>query len=183
MQINSIQTVFQDKENRTRAKYIGAATVLSAGSAFLATKPAKDAVNCFKTSNRLIKAGVAGVVAAGITTLLSMKKEEFAAIKNKVSSFINKDNAVKTPTNLNEQTISKIEETEKKQQELITPNTVIEPQMAEIDDNKTEDKIKEEITQPQLEPLQTQNMQASIAPGDDSVPQNIFAAFNTTTQG
>ena len=59
MQVNSIQTVFQNEENRTKAKYIGAGTLLSAGSAFLATKASKNAQDTFKMSNRIAKTAAA----------------------------------------------------------------------------------------------------------------------------
>ena len=71
MQVNSIQTVFQNEENRTKAKYIGAGTLLSAGSAFLATKASKNAQDTFKMSNRIAKTAAAGVIAAGVMTAAS----------------------------------------------------------------------------------------------------------------
>ena len=83
MQVNSIQTVFQNEENRTKAKYIGAGTLLSAGSAFLATKASKNAQDTFKMSNRIAKTAAAGVIAAGVMTLLTLKKDDFVAIKDK----------------------------------------------------------------------------------------------------
>ncbi len=91
MQVNSIQTVFQNEENRTKAKYIGAGTLLSAGSAFLATKASKNAQDTFKMSNRIAKTAAAGVIAAGVMTLLTLKKDDFVAIKDKAMGLINKN--------------------------------------------------------------------------------------------
>ncbi len=128
MQINSIQTAFQDKENRTRAKYIGAATVLSAGSAFLATKPAKDAVNGMKTSKRILKAGIAGVFAAAATTLLSLKKEEFIAIKDKAVGLFNKNNDKQAQAENNNETANDIPQAIKEMEP-----TVIQPEMQALE--------------------------------------------------
>lgn len=184
MQISSIQTAFQDKENRTKAKYIGAATVLSAGSAFLATKPAKNAINNVKTSNRLLKAGLAGVVAAGVTTLLSMKKEELIAVKDKVAGYFNKNNSENAATNTQaEQNVTAMEQIQPELQSM-------EPEAKMAQELPQEAVQQEAPTLPEEQPqIQEAGTLAQNATGkteenqEAETAQNPFASFNTTQQG
>lgn len=184
MQISSIQTAFQDKENRTKAKYIGAATVLSVGSAFLATKPAKNAINNVKTSNRLLKAGLAGVVAAGVTTLLSMKKEELIAVKDKVAGYFNKNNPENAATNTQaEQNVTNMEQIQPELQSM-------EPEAKMAQELPQEAVQQEAPTLPEEQPqIQEAGTLAQNATGETEenqkaeTAQNPFASFNTTQQG
>ena len=188
MQVNSIQssiqTVFQDKENRNKAKYIGAATLLSAGSAFLATKPAKNAVNQVKTSGRILKATGAGIIAAGVMTLLSLKKEDCAAIKDKTMSFINKGNNAQEPAQAAENIIpqpAQQMQVETPQTDLIPQTTNPEEQAQETEQAQNAEQAQETQTatvQPQVD-LESTNVEA-----ENAASQNPFAAITaTTTQG
>ena len=182
MQISSIQTAFQDKENRTKAKYIGAATVLSAGSAFLATKPAKNAINNVKTSNRLLKAGLAGVVAAGVTTLLSMKKEELIAVKDKVAGYFNKNNSENTATNTqSEQNVTTMEQIQPELQSM-EPEAKMAQELPQEAVQQEAPTLPEE--QPQIQEAGTlaQNRTGETEENQKAeTAQNPFASFNTTT--
>lgn len=194
MQVNSIQssiqTVFQDKENRNKAKYIGAATLLSAGSAFLATKPAKNAVNQVKTSGRILKATGAGIIAAGVMTLLSLKKEDFAAIKDKAMGFINKDNNAQEPVQAAENVIpqpAQQMQVEIPQTELIpqTTNPEEQAQGAEQAQETEQAQNVEQAQETQTATVQPQvDLESTNVEAENAASQNPFAAITaTTTQG
>ena len=189
MQVNSIQTVFQNEENRTKAKYIGAGTLLSAGSAFLATKASKNAQDTFKMSNRIAKTAAAGVIAAGVMTLLTLKKDDFVAIKDKAMGLINKNKPQEETNNQieaqNQMANSGMEAVapQTEQEAMVPDNSTLLAQTPQGEENK-----EEAMVQPNVSNLSKAAVQAvNTAPVQENAETmqavNPFEQMKNTTQG
>ena len=85
MQINSLPPILQNEENKQKIKMIGVPAILSAGTAFIATRTPKGAEGGFKLSKRLSKSAKAGVITAAVMGILSLKKDDLINIKNKIT--------------------------------------------------------------------------------------------------
>lgn len=199
MQINSIQTVFQNEENRTKAKYIGAGTLLSAGSAFLATKASKNAQDTFKMSNRIAKTAAAGVIAAGVMTLLTLKKDDFIAIKDKAMGLINKNKSQEGANSqieaqnqaVNSGAEAAIPQPEEK--EAVSGNSALLTQTQQAEENKEDTaegmQEQEAMAQPEVPnlPAAAAVQTANAAPVQENLEMtqtaDPFEQIKNTTQG
>lgn len=97
MQINSLPPILQTEESKQKAKMIGAPALLSAGTAFIATKTPKGAEGGFKLSKRLSKSAKAGLITAAVMGVLSLKKDDLINVKNKVTGLFNRNKTEKQP--------------------------------------------------------------------------------------
>jgi len=90
MQINSLPPVIQNEKFQEKAKTVGAPALLAAGASFIGSKAPKGVENNLKLTKRLSKSAKAGLAAAVVMGLLTLKKEDIEGVKNKASELINK---------------------------------------------------------------------------------------------
>lgn len=123
-------------------------------------------------------------MAAGVTTLLSMKKEELIAVKDKVAGYFNKNNSENAATNTQaEQNVTTMEQVQPELQSM-------EPEAKMAQELPQEAVQQEAPTLPEEQPqIQEAGTLAQNATGETEenqeaeTAQNPFASFNTTQQG
>lgn len=94
MQVNfnpAINSFLNNEEAKEKAKVVAVPAILSAGSAFIASKAPKDALNPVKITQRLSKGLKAGVITAAVMALLTVNKDKIiAGINNLKDKFTSK---------------------------------------------------------------------------------------------
>ena len=85
MQINSLP-ILNSESGKEKIKTIGVPTLLASGTAFIASKAPKNALDTVKFTTRLKKATYAGLITAAIMTILTTQKEEVKQVGEKVKT-------------------------------------------------------------------------------------------------